>query len=218
MIKEYDNIKIEALDILLNEKTTLQKFYNLIPIKTTIINSLHSINIYDKYEFLNADKDEIFKLLNVDIQTFYNLYMFFHTYNFIDRKLSDLKHIDSPFIQNLKNDNIKNSSEYFKTIKELGLLSFQKKYNISLEIIKKIWCLCDLMRLPGVKITRSELYFDCGYTSVKAFSYESPENMLITIKNYINKNISNKAKITPLPKEISTQIAIAKSIPHLILD
>lgn len=182
-----------------------------------IINLLHSINITDKYEFLNADKEEIFKLLNIDTQTFYNLYMFFHTYDFIDRKLSDLKHIDSIFIQNLKNDNIKNSSEYFKTVKELGLLSFQKKYNVSFEIIKKIWCLCDLMRLPGVKITRSELYFNCGYTSIEAFAYETPENIHTTIKNYINKNTDNKAKAVPLPKEISTQVAVAKSIPHLIL-
>lgn len=218
MRKEYDNIKIESLDILLTEKTTLQKFYHLIPIKTTIINSLLSINIHDKYEFLNTDKEEILKLPNIDTQTFYSLYMFFHTYNFIDRKLYDLKHIDSLFIQNLKNDNIKNSNEYFKTIKELGLLSFQKKYTTSFEIIKKIWCLCDLMRLPGVKVTRSELYFNCGYTSVETFAAETTENMLTTIKNYISKNIDNKTKIMPLPKEISTQIAVAKSIPHLFLN
>lgn len=218
MIKEYDNIKIEALDILLNEKTTLQKFYDLIPVKSTIINSLISINIHDKYEFLNADKEELIKLLNINTKAFYNLYMFFHTYDFIDRKLSDLKYIDPLLIQNLKSDGIKNSSQYFKIVKELGLLSFQKRYNTSPEIIKKIWCLCDLMRLPGVKTIRSELYFNCGYTSVKTFACETPENILTAIKNYINNNIDNKAKIIPLPKEISTQIAVAKSIPHLIWD
>lgn len=69
------------------------------------------------------------------------------------------------------------------------------------------------MRLPGVKDIRSSLYYDCGYRSLQIFSVKNAADMRQQIRDYITKN--NVNKMVPLFKELSTQIAAAKVLPHL---
>lgn len=217
MKREYDNIAVESLDILLNERTTPQKFYDLIPMKAVIMASLLTAGVHDKYEFDQAytHREKMSEATGLDIWIIHKVHHVFRTYDFKDRRLLDLSHIDEAFVQRLKNDAIRLSGDYLRIIKESGIANVRERYGVSYELAEKFWCLCDLMRLPGVKIIRAGLYFDSGYRSVSSFAVETTESMLRGIKNYLIR--SGDKKSLPLPKEISTQIAVAKSIPGLTL-
>ena len=51
-MRELDNIAVASLGVLLNENTTLKRFYPLISIKETLVQRLLDAGIEDKYAFL----------------------------------------------------------------------------------------------------------------------------------------------------------------------
>ncbi len=66
----------------------------------------------------------------------------------------------------------------------------------------------ELMHLPGVKAIRAELYYRCGYRSLAEFAAADAENMRTHMEEEIARHGWNFS--VPLPKELRTQIAVAK--------
>lgn len=66
----------------------------------------------------------------------------------------------------------------------------------------------ELMRLPGVKAIRAELYYRCGFSGLKAVAAADAEEMRTCIAEKIAQQGWNVS--VPLPKELRTQIAVAK--------
>lgn len=215
---EFDNIKIGNLPVVLNEDTTLSRYYPLIKIKDVIVKELLSIGIMDKYDFLDMYKDNV-KLvktktgLSTDILA---LLASFLTYqNFKERKLKEIDCISEKYISLLQDSGIKTSSQIllkFKCHEEI--LRASEKYGIPYSEMYKIACLCDLMRLPGVKCVRAELYFNCNIRSITDMAKQD----LINIKEYIYHYIedTNSKKSVPLNKELKTQISWAKVMPIIL--
>lgn len=72
--------------------------------------------------------------------------------------------------------------------------------------------LCDLMRLPGVRILRAALYADSGLT-VEKIAERSTEEIRSAVCRYIEEN--GRTETVPLPKEINCHRAVARMIVHL---
>ncbi|MEA4832271.1 hypothetical protein SDC9_60740 [bioreactor metagenome] len=73
---------------------------------------------------------------------------------------------------------------------------------------EEIASLMELMRLPGVKAIRAELYFHCGIRSLKDFAAADAEQLRGRIANTI---IQESLQFSPpLQKELRTQITVAK--------
>lgn len=215
-MKEFDNIKISQITELLNENTTLEKFYFLIPIREMLINSLLDAGITDKYMFLDAAGDSVEELAEktgIDIKPLKEFEKFLHLHDFINRKLSDIKSIKQECIKTLIENGIRYSKDYLLLCMEQNSADISDRFGIASADAERLFSLCDLMRLPGVKDIRSSLYYDCGYKSLQIFSVQNAADMQQQIRDYITKN--NMNKMVPLFKELSTQIAAAKVLPHL---
>lgn len=73
---------------------------------------------------------------------------------------------------------------------------------------EEIASLLELMRLPGVKAIRAQLYYHCGLRSLADFAASDAEALRAHIAEVIARD--NLPCSTPLPKELRTQIAVAK--------
>lgn len=72
----------------------------------------------------------------------------------------------------------------------------------------EISSLMELMRLPGVKAIRAELYFHCGIRSLSDLAASDAVQLRDAIANIIMQE--SLPFSPPLPKELRTQIAVAK--------
>lgn len=73
---------------------------------------------------------------------------------------------------------------------------------------EEITSLLELMRLPGVKAIRAQLYFHCGLKSLADFAAADAESLRAHITDVIAQDALPYSP--PLPKELRTQIAVAK--------
>lgn len=73
----------------------------------------------------------------------------------------------------------------------------------------EVAALLELMLLPGVKTIRAQLYFHCGLKSLRDFAAADWQSL----QNRIAQCIEQEALpySLPLPKELRTQIAVAKA-------
>ncbi len=71
--------------------------------------------------------------------------------------------------------------------------------------------LAELMRLPGVRLLRAELYFNSGVTLL-TLAEKSVDEIRYMVGYYI-KN-ANRVEIIPQPKEVNCHRAVAKMILH----
>jgi hypothetical protein len=149
----FDNIQVTSLLNLLEEQVTLKRFYPLIPHKDRNASTLLSLEINDKYQYLEASQE-----------------------------------LREAFVQKID-------------------------LSLPVESARELFSLCDLMRLPGVKWLRAKLYYDCGYQSIQSFSQNDNVQIRNKIALYIQTNCPERG--LPLPKEIATQIAVARALPHL---
>lgn len=102
------------------------------------------------------------------------------------------------------------------TLLFLDIKEAAKMLSLTEESTSELFSLCDLMRLRGVKWLRAKLYYDCGYQSIQSFSVNDNEQMRNKIALYIQINCTERG--VPLPKEIATQIAVARALPHLNIE
>lgn len=179
-MKEFDNIKVKNLNIILEKDTTLERFYPLIPLCSELTDKLISLKITDKYTFLhqvNIDAEDMVIKLDIDMDTLKLLKAIFHLYDFKDRKLNEISHANSVFIKQLISDKIKTSKDYLLLCISNSIESISKKYEVSKEDVVYLFDICDLMRLPGVKDIRSTLYYSCGYRRLQEFAKGNTDGM-----------------------------------------
>lgn len=68
----------------------------------------------------------------------------------------------------------------------------------------------ELYLLPGVKSIRALLYYNSGYSSLRAIAAALPDQIIQDTVHLISrKGLNVKA---PLPKEVRTQIAVARAL------
>ncbi len=213
-MRELDNIAVASLEVLLNENTTLTRFYPLIPIKETLVQRLLDAGIGDKYEFLEraGQLPQLAAALKLDMEVVKLLENFLHLHDFVNRRLKDVDCVNTQFQEGLALGGVKTSQDYLllctcRTWKELS-----QDNDGTEEDAQKLFCICDLMRLPGVKSTRASLYYDCGYRTLEDFSCQSKEELQRYMAQYIEENQMKRS--VPFPKELDTQIAAAKVLPH----
>lgn len=68
-----------------------------------------------------------------------------------------------------------------------------------------------LVRLPGVRLLRAELYLRSGIT-LKTLAEKSTEEIRDMVSSYIQRE--NRPEIVPLPKEVNCHREVAKMILH----
>lgn len=213
-MKEFDNIEVKNLNIILNKDTILERFYSLIPLCPELTDKLIYLKITDKYTFLHQlsiDAEDMAIKLGIDMDTLKLLKALFHLYDFKDRKLNEIKCANSLFIKQLISDKIKKSKEYLLLCISNSIESISEKYEVSKEDIVHLFDICDLMRLPGVKDIRASLYYSCGYKRLQEFAKGKTDNMRKNIEQFIIDTRSDKS--VPPRKELSTQISVAKVLP-----
>jgi len=71
--------------------------------------------------------------------------------------------------------------------------------------------LSDLMRLPGVRVLRAELYFNSGVT-LETLSEKSTTDIRDMVSEYIHRE--NRSEIIPQPKEVNCHREVARMILH----
>lgn len=73
----------------------------------------------------------------------------------------------------------------------------------------------ELYLLPGVKATRALLYYDSGYSSLSRIASSFPEQIIQDTSDLIKrKGLSAKV---PLPKEVRTHIAVARTLTEFVV-
>ena len=214
-MRELDNLAVASLGVLLNEDTTLKRFYPLIPMKEVLMERLPSAGIEDKYDFGDwADQlPELAGMLQLDVEALQLFERFLHLHDFVNRRLKDVKSVSVPFRENLALGGVKTSGGYLLLCMKITPGKLAGNYGAEEEEVRKLFSLCDLMRLPGVKDVRASLYYDCGYPGLEAFARQTGGEMQRKIARYIAENQVKKS--VPFPKELNTQIAAAKVLPHL---
>lgn len=80
---------------------------------------------------------------------------------------------------------------------------------------EEIASLLQLMYLPGVKAIRAQLYYQCGLCSLMDFAAADAEKLRAHIANVIARE--NLPFSPPLPKELRTQIAVAKVFTEYVV-
>ena len=71
--------------------------------------------------------------------------------------------------------------------------------------------LAELLRLPGVRLLRAELYFHSGVT-LEVLAEKSTEEIRSMVRDYIQRE--NRSEIVPQPKEVNCHRAVAKMLLH----
>ena len=91
-MRELDNIAVASLGVLLNENTTLKRFYPLISIKETLVQRLLDAGIEDKYAFLEraGQHAQLAASLKLDMEVVELLERFLHLHDFVNRRLKDV--------------------------------------------------------------------------------------------------------------------------------
>lgn len=223
MMKEFDNMKTGRLSCLLNENTTLKRFYPLIPVRGKLIEGLLELGIEDKYTFFErlasagADQREYRRRLSEKLglgeEGLALFEQFLHLHDFTDRRLSEIQSVSAEYMGKLFSDGIKRSKDYLLLCMRHPAEEISHRYGVDEGEAVRLFCICDLMRLPGVKELRASLYLDCGFCSLQEISAQGQEAMRARIAEYIADHHIEKS--VPFAKELETQIAAAKVLPHL---
>ncbi len=95
-----------------------------------------------------------------------------------------------------------------------GRAALAKAASLPESILLELVRLSDLARLPGVKGIRARLYYDAGVTSVQKMAACEPQALLRLTAEFVER--TGFAGIPPLPKEVSSTIATARTLPIIV--
>lgn len=210
-----DNIKIEDMRLILNEDTTLARYYPLIPLKDVIIERLVSNGIIVKSQYdeiYNSNVEEIREITRMDAGIDKSFHSVLHLHDFKNRSIKELKSINSDVITEVIAHGYKKTLNIIKLASEKSEDEMSGLLNISNTDVQRLCAMCHLMRLPGVKDTRASLYYDSGLRSLDDFRNSTLDKIHETITKYIIH--SGCEKSIPQKKEITTQIAVSKILPQ----
>ncbi len=213
---KHDILNISDLRILLTESTCLKRYYPLIPHVGNIIEKLAEYGIRNRYDFFreysNTDSEfSQFTRDKADMWALLNVYLKKHAC--AERRLSEVSSIDARFIDRLATDGIKTGDSFLSLCENISANELCDKYGVTNKTARELLAICDIMRISGIKHTRARLYFDAGYRSITDIALDNMEHMLEKVKRHIADNALTLAP--PLPKELDTTIAIAKTLPRV---
>lgn len=209
-----DNFKIEDMQFILNENTTLGRFYSLIPVKETLIERLlqNGIVLKSQYDEIYSSEIENLKEITGQEQEMLGLFhALLHLHDFKNRSLKELQSMDSRALEIILLKGYKKSLDILTIASEKSEQEMSKILGIDVSEGRRLVGLCQLMRLPGVKDTRASLYYDAGLECISAFHANSYDEICEKLSTYLSKTGSDKSM--PLKKELLTQIAVSKILP-----
>lgn len=209
-----DNFKIKDMQFILNEDTTLKRFYPLLPAKEVLIERLlqNGIVLKSQYdEFFSSDINKLKKITGLEQEKLGLFHALLHLHDFKNRSLRELKSMNSNVLETVLLQGYKKSFDVLTLASEKSEQEMSKILQISVPEVQQLIGLCQLMRLPGVKDTRATLYYDAGLRSLKEFREASYEEIREKIATYLLNTQSEKSM--PLKKELLTQIAVSKILP-----
>lgn len=212
-MRELDNIRIMDLGLILNHGTALKRYSPIIAAKEPLVQTLLQNNIADKYAFLASSPEELSKITGIPPETLELLGRFLRSYDYRSRKLSEIACAAPALLQHLAAGGIKDSLAYIRLCKSSSPAAVARQYGAAPDDAAHLFSLCDLMRLPGVKSVRGNLYCRCGYRSIKAFAGRDAE----AVRNSIGQKIAENGwtESVPFLKELKTQIAAAAVLPAI---
>lgn len=216
----FDNCLIADLPIVLKKESLLQRYYELIPVSVKLCKSICAFGINDVSSFLQkvesiSGLEEMTNKTGIESEYFQLLQCMLLFQRFKPIRLKKIHCFNEEYINQLASINIKDTGSLIlacKSIEKRNVLS--ELTSIPIEQIIRMVCLADLMRLPGVKNIRASLYFDAGFDCLETIAEQNPLEMRETISKYIR--CYNVSKSSPLPKEVSTQVAWAKVYPKVV--
>ncbi len=95
-----------------------------------------------------------------------------------------------------------------------GRAALAKSTGLPESTILELVRLSDLARLQGVKGIRARLYYDAGVTSIREMAKQEPEALLRLTAGFVER--TGFAGIPPLPKEVRSTIATARTLPKIV--
>lgn len=211
---KFDEIAIEKLPVVLTENTMPARYYPLVPESEDICNRLTEAGIVNSSEFLAKFENDFEGLLKtgIDEGNLVLLAKLLRFNRFRPVKINKFDGFRQVDIDSLSKSGIKDTGELsMKCRTDEDRRRISLKSGIEIDELKRMCCFADLMRLPGVKNIRAELYFKSGFKTLKSMAASEPDEIIESTTEYIDKK--NLEKSPPLPKEVATQIAWAKVLP-----
>lgn len=215
-MKALDNTATAELPLLLNRDTTLERFYPLIPLRESLVERLLELGLRDKYLILarmEEDEGALARELGLEPGMLRLFKTFLHLHDFEDRRLSEVSAFCPQLVSALAGRGITRSGQYLMLCAARWPGDGTRSLSVDGEQWEHLFNLCDLMRLPGVKAVRANLYYCCGYRSLKHFSLQTWDGMRAEIAARLPS--LGLTCTVPLRKELSTQIAVAEVLPHI---
>ncbi len=215
-MQKHDRLNIADLRILLTENTSLHRYHSLIPRVDQIIETLGEYGIRDQYDFFREYADlgsDFRRFASGEPEMWALLNVYFIKRGCAERKLRELTSVDAGFLERLAADGVKTGDGYITLCESLSASELCGKYGVSEKAARELLGLCDIMRVAGIKHTRSRLYIDAGYRNLLDIALDDKEHMLEQVLKHIADNALELAP--PLPKEIETTIATAKTLPRV---
>lgn len=210
-----DNIKIEDMRLILNEDTTLARYYSLIPLKEVIIERLVANGIIFKAQYdaiYSSDIEEIRKITKMNKGIDESFHSALHLHDFKNRNIKELKSINFDVIEKVITHGYHKTFDIITLASERSIDEISRLLDISNTDVQRLVAMCHLMRLPGVKDIRASLYYDSGLRSLDDFRNSTSDKIYETITEYIAH--SDCGKSVPQKKEIATQLAVSKILPQ----
>lgn len=211
---DLDNIKIEDMRLILNEDTTLSRYYSLIPMKGIIIDRLVSNGIIYKSQYdeiYTSDTEKIRKITGMEKEENEKFYSVLHLHDFKNKSIRSLLSLNSNVIAEVTSRGYKKTLDIIVLDSEKSEEEMSEILNIKKADVQRLVSMCHLMRLPGVKDIRASLYYDAGLCTLDCFRNVSFEKIYKIIEEYILH--SGCGKSVPQKKELMTQIAVSKILP-----
>lgn len=130
-------------------------------------------------------------------------------------KLKDFLGVDPTVAEALAAQQIKTAEQMLAAgCSKAGRRALAEATGLPEQILLELVQLSDLARLPGVKGIRACLYHDSGVTSIQKMAECEPEALLRLTAEFVER--TGFAGIPPLPKEVSSTIATARTLPIIV--
>lgn len=206
---------LTALPELLRADRVLDRFLPLTPLAEQLVQTARQAGFERRGDLLPLEPDALARLFGLTPKNAALLRRFLRLYDFKERRLSDLGDFPPELLASLKNAGLTGSSKILAFFCRNGLAESSRLLAASPQDCFRLFCYCDLMRLPGVRATRAGLYFRSGFTGLASFAAVTGEDLLA--QTALTRERLGLDAAVPLPKEVRTQLAAARALPPLSL-
>lgn len=211
--QQLDRLPVAALPALLEPAVSPERYAPLRRDSARIASALLAAGVCDSRALLALGDAALSDASGLPPEQAALLRRFFRLYAFKDRRLAELSSVSPPFLAALAADGVVSSGRYLLLACHDGADALARRYGADAGEAARLFSLCDLMRLPGVKHVRANLYHACGFPRVQDFIGQDAARMRETIARGMEERAIHCA--VPLLKELRTQIAVAAALPRL---